>query len=102
MSERHAGSFHASLQGKHSHYFIQLPRTCEDSLWVIFCFDLQQRTLSIVFSVAPSCHKLTHAPQQTASYSITSSARKRIDGGTVSPSTLVVFRLMTITYFAGS
>jgi hypothetical protein len=35
-------------------------------------------------------------------YSITSSALSRIDGGTVSPSAIAVFRLMTIKYFVGN
>jgi hypothetical protein len=36
-----------------------------------------------------------HAVQQTASYSITSSARSSNDGGTVRPSALAVLRLIT-------
>ena len=40
-------------------------------------------------------HFETHAPQQTASYSITSSARSSNDGGTVRPSALAVLRLIT-------
>src|SRR5215472_14279885 len=37
-----------------------------------------------------------------ASYSITSSARSMIDGGTVRPSALAVLRLMTNSYFVGN
>ena len=37
----------------------------------------------------------THAPQQSAFYSITSSARASSDGGMVKPSAFAVFRLIT-------
>jgi hypothetical protein len=42
-----------------------------------------------------SCHEETHAPQQKAFYSITSSAMARSDGGTVRPNMRAVVLLMT-------
>src|SRR6516165_6947682 len=47
-------------------------------------------------------HFRTHASQQTASYSITSSAVARSAGGTVSPSALAVLRLTTNSYLMGA
>ena len=41
------------------------------------------------------CHKRTHAVQQKFRYSITSSVTLRTDGGTVRPSILVVWWLIT-------
>jgi len=46
--------------------------------------------------------KRTHAPQQTAAYSITSSARASSAGGTSSPNVLAVCRLMTSSNLVGS
>src|SRR5262245_7893756 len=51
---------------------------------------------------SPLCQQETHAPQQmTCAYSITSSARARSDGGTVSPSALAVLRLITSSNLVG-
>jgi hypothetical protein len=47
-------------------------------------------------------HKETHALQQRASYSITSSARAMSVGGTWRPSALAVFRLITNSNFIGA
>jgi hypothetical protein len=46
-------------------------------------------------------HFETHAPQQTASYSITSSARSSNDGSTVRPSALAVLRFITSSNLVG-
>src|SRR5258706_3337454 len=46
-------------------------------------------------------NKKTHALQQKASDSITSSARTSKDGGTVRPSALPVLRLITSSYLVG-
>ena len=46
-------------------------------------------------------HEETHALQQSTPYSITSSARRRIDCGTVSPSVFAVLRLMVSSYLVG-
>src|SRR5262245_31388623 len=43
----------------------------------------------------------THAAQQNCCYSITSSARSRIDGGTVMPSSDAVFRFSTNSNLVG-
>src|ERR1700675_1808874 len=45
--------------------------------------------------------KRTPALRETASYSITSSARSRNDSGIVSPSAFAVFRLITNSNFVG-
>jgi hypothetical protein len=47
-------------------------------------------------------HNQTHALQQRAPYSITSSARARKDSGMVSPSALAVLRLITSSTFVSS
>jgi hypothetical protein len=47
-------------------------------------------------------HELTCAPQQTQSYSITSSAMVSSDGGTVRPVALAVFRLTMSLYSVGA
>jgi len=47
-------------------------------------------------------HNRTHALQQIAAYSITSSALASREGGMVNPSAFAVFRLMTSSYFVGA
>jgi hypothetical protein len=47
------------------------------------------------------CQKQTHAMQQTASYSITSSARPSSVDGTTCPSSFAALRLMTNSNFVG-
>ena len=54
----------------------------------------QKQTLLSATGMSALCQKRTHAPQQTAAYSITSSARLRIGSGTLIPSALAAFRLM--------
>ncbi|SRR5258706_9579020 len=68
------------------------------------CFPLftQQRTSPRYFGMSVSCQQETRAPQQTARYSITSSAVVRMSGGTVRASVLAVLRLMTSSYFVGA
>src|SRR4249919_2058074 len=48
------------------------------------------------------CQSLPYAPQQIRRYSITSSARASIADGTVRPSALAVFRLITVSYLVGA
>ena len=55
---------------------------------------LEQRTSTDPSGWSVSCHNRTHAPQQTAHYSMTSSARARTFGGISSPSIFAVLRLM--------
>ena len=43
--------------------------------------------------MSQTCHERTHAPQQTQTYSITSSARKSMEVCTVRPSDLPRFRV---------
>jgi hypothetical protein len=53
-------------------------------------------------SEPPLCAKRRHsAPQQTAGYSMSWSARRRKDSEIVSPSVLAVFRLMTSATLVG-
>jgi hypothetical protein len=66
------------------------------------CFDLRQRTLSIVLSVAPWCQDWTHASQQTHYCSITSSARTSRVVGTARPSAFAVLRLIASSYLVGA
>src|ERR1700731_4908683 len=47
------------------------------------------------------CHNQTHAVQQRACYSMTSSARRRNDSGILSPSALAVVRLRTKSNLVG-
>ena len=54
-----------------------------------------EQTLIGVGGRSLQCQLQTHALQQTAPYSITSSARAMIDCGTVRSSALTTFRLMT-------
>ena len=58
----------------------------------------QHRTNPRMGSVLP-CHNRTHAPQQTALYSITSSARPSSASGIVRPSALAVLILMSNSIF---
>jgi hypothetical protein len=62
----------------------------------------QKRTLVERVGMSALGHFRTHAVQQIGSYSITSSARATSEGGTVMPSALAVFRLMTISYLVGA
>jgi hypothetical protein len=48
------------------------------------------------------CHKATYAVQQTAVYSITSSARASSVSGTVRPSAFAVLRLIASSYLVGA
>src|SRR5215216_3916967 len=52
--------------------------------------------------MSQKCHDRTHAPQQTPSYSITSSARASTVAGTSRPSVLAVLRLSIVSYLVGS
>jgi tetratricopeptide (TPR) repeat protein len=56
-------------------------------------------------SEATPCHTIQHGntslPKKTVAHSTTSSARARIDGGTVRPSALAVWRLMTNSNVVG-
>jgi hypothetical protein len=58
------------------------------------------RSLIIMQSVA-MCHNRTHAPQQPASYSITSSAIASTPGGIVRSSALAVLRLIANSNLVG-
>src|SRR5215211_2700482 len=53
-------------------------------------------------ATSQKCHDRTHAPQQTPSYSITSSARASTVAGTSRPSVLAVLKLSTVSYLVGS
>ena len=60
---------------------------------------LPERRLGLVEAIGP----LPFGPSSGArSYSITSSARSRIDGGIASPSALAVFRFRTISNLVGN
>jgi hypothetical protein len=72
-----------------------------------------ERSLSAFGAVLPSrageASRMTHCGSRPSkffalrnSYSITSSARSKIDCGTVSPSTLAVLRFTTISNFVGN
>src|SRR5258707_8596375 len=65
------------------------------------CFPLcpRKQTSRYARGMSVSCHKRTHAPQQN--YSITSSARTSMEGGTVRPSALAVFMLITSSNLVG-
>ena len=52
-------------------------------------------------SSAASCHNRTHAPQQTAPYSMTSSASASKLGAIVRPRAFAVLRLITSSYLVG-
>src|SRR5215467_12891018 len=62
----------------------------------------RKRTNSRCLVTSASSQKRTYAPQQTATYSITSSARASSDGGTSRPSDLAVFWLITSSYLVGA
>ena len=52
--------------------------------------------------MSEKCQEETYALQQSAAYSITSSALARSDGGTVRPSALAVLRFMTNSNLVGA
>jgi hypothetical protein len=62
----------------------------------------RKRTFLVVVSMSAKGHKHTHAPQQRALYSISSSARMRSDSGTSIPCLFAVFRLTSKLIWAGS
>jgi hypothetical protein len=55
----------------------------------------------VIRAFGAHCHEETHAPQQTADYSTTSSAAAIIADGMIRPSAWAVFRLMTNSNFVG-
>src|SRR6516225_12302773 len=61
----------------------------------------QKRTLEISHGMSALCQKQTHALQQNASYSITSSAATSRPGDTVRPRALAALRLRAVSYFVG-
>jgi hypothetical protein len=60
-----------------------------------------ERTFPEFVGMSQKCQQETHALQQKASYSITSSARTSKEGGTVRPSALAVLRLITNSNLVG-
>src|SRR4029434_4472912 len=91
------------------HRFTQKrPRTFVSGLASIAAVETSKHRLSRDFqrrSIFDFCNNIcqqeTHALQQKASYSITSSARTSKEGGTVRPSSLAVFRLITNSNLVG-
>jgi hypothetical protein len=62
----------------------------------------RKRTFAHAIRMSALCQKQTHALQQTAAYSITSSAAACNVRGTVRPSALAVLRLMTKSNLLGA
>jgi hypothetical protein len=62
----------------------------------------RKRTLFTAARMSALCHKRTHALQQTAAYSITSSAAFNRSIGTPRPSVLAVLRLITSSNLVGA
>ena len=62
----------------------------------------QKRTFPVVSAMSALCYERTHALQQMAPYSITSSARESSVGGKVRPSALAVLRLIASSYLVGA
>src|SRR5215469_13207587 len=78
------------------------PQSLDHGAWTVVprMFTMSQLHLNEQTSTETThwshqCQLRTHAPQQHACYSITSSARASSVGGTVRPSALAVTRLMT-------
>ena len=72
--------------------------------WVLgreFFVNPQKRTLVKRSGMSALCHKQTYAVRQTHLYSITSSARSKIDVGIDTPIALAVFRLSANSKLVG-
>jgi hypothetical protein len=65
------------------------------TMWPPMSASLRKRTIGGRPVKSALCHKATYALQQTAPYSITSSARPSREIGTVIPNALAVLRLIT-------